>query len=129
MQFLPYQGKVILMLSKKLYHISNKFEIEWNKKFNILIPTFIFDRKVNQIKRLNKSTCKFSKHLFLFDQMLDYKIGICCFSLKHAAVRSKSKDWLARNQNNVWSNMSIYRLLRFYACYSSAHHHDYRSDE
>jgi hypothetical protein len=42
------------------------------------------------------STCKFSKHLFLFDQMLDYKIGICCFSLKHAAVRSKSKDWLAR---------------------------------
>jgi hypothetical protein len=34
MQFLPYQGKVILMLSKKLYHISNKFEIEWNKLEN-----------------------------------------------------------------------------------------------
>jgi len=25
----------------------------------------------------------------------DYKIGICCFSAKHAALRSKSKDWLA----------------------------------
>ena len=24
----------------------------------------------------------------------DYKIGICCFSAKHAALRSKSKDWL-----------------------------------
>jgi hypothetical protein len=30
-----------------------------------------------------------------------YKIGICCFSVKHAALRSKSKDWLAMNQNNV----------------------------
>ena len=25
------------------------------------------------------------------------KIGICCFSAKHAALRSKSKDWWARN--------------------------------
>jgi hypothetical protein len=31
----------------------------------------------------------------------DYKIGICCFSAKNAALRSKNKDWLARNQNNV----------------------------
>ena len=30
-----------------------------------------------------------------------YNIGICCFSAKHAALRRKSKDWLARNQNNV----------------------------
>ena len=34
-------------------------------------------------------------------QTKDYKIGSCCFSAKHAALRSKSKDWLARNQNNV----------------------------
>ena len=34
---------------------------------------------------------------------------ICCFSAKHAALRSKSKDWLTRNQDNVseWSDMSI----------------------
>ena len=31
----------------------------------------------------------------------DFKIGICFFSAKHAALRRKSKDWLARNQNNV----------------------------
>jgi hypothetical protein len=46
-------------------------------------------------------------------QTKDYKIGICCFSAKHAALRRKSKDWLARNQNNVseWSDMSIHGLL------------------
>jgi hypothetical protein len=27
--------------------------------------------------------------------------NICCFSDKHAALRSRNKDWLARNQNNV----------------------------
>jgi hypothetical protein len=37
-----------------------------------------------------------------------YEIGICCFSAKHTALRRKTKDWLARNQNNVseWSEMS-----------------------
>ena len=46
-------------------------------------------------------------------QTKDYKIGICCFSAKHAALRRKSKNWLARNQNNVseWSDMSIRGLL------------------
>jgi len=42
-----------------------------------------------------------------------YKIDICCFSTKHAALRRKSKDWLARNQDNVseCSNMSTRWLL------------------
>ena len=46
-------------------------------------------------------------------QTKDYKIGICCFSAKHAALRKKSKDWLARNQINVsaWSDMSNRGLL------------------
>jgi hypothetical protein len=46
-------------------------------------------------------------------QTNDYNIGICCFSAKHAALRRKSIDWLARNQNNVseWSDMSTRRLL------------------
>ena len=46
-------------------------------------------------------------------QTKDYKIGYCCFSSKHAALRRKSKDWLARNQNNVseWSDMSTSGLL------------------
>ena len=43
----------------------------------------------------------------------DNKIGICCLSAKHAALRSKSKDWLVRNQNNVseWSDKSTHGLL------------------
>jgi hypothetical protein len=46
-------------------------------------------------------------------QTKDYKIGMSCFSAKHVALRRQSKDWLARNQNNVseWSDMSIRELL------------------
>jgi hypothetical protein len=41
------------------------------------------------------------------------KIGTCCFSAKNAALRSKTKDWLAGNQDNMSerSNMSTRRLL------------------
>jgi hypothetical protein len=62
----------------------------------------------------------------------DYKIGICCFSAKHAALRRKSKDWLVRNQNNVseWNHMSTRGLLFQWAstikfqlsCWSSTKH-------
>ena len=34
-------------------------------------------------------------------QIKDYEIGIYCYSVKHVALRSKNKDYLARNQNNV----------------------------
>ena len=46
-------------------------------------------------------------------QTKDYEIGICCFSAKHAALRKKSRNWLARNQNNVSerSDMSTRGLL------------------
>ena len=46
-------------------------------------------------------------------QTKDYKICICCFSAKRAALRRKSKDWLAWNRDNVseWGNMSSRGLL------------------
>jgi hypothetical protein len=46
-------------------------------------------------------------------QTKDYNNGICCFSAKYAALRRKSKYWLAQNQNNVseWSHMSARGLL------------------
>ena len=31
----------------------------------------------------------------------EYKIGICCFSPKHAILRRKSKGWLGWNRNDV----------------------------
>ena len=47
------------------------------------------------------------------DQTKDYNIGICCFFAKHTTLRTKSKDWLAWNQDNLseWGDMSICRLL------------------
>ena len=33
----------------------------------------------------------------------------CCFSTKHASLRRKRKDWLARNQDNVpeWDDICL----------------------
>jgi hypothetical protein len=47
------------------------------------------------------------------DQTKDYKISICYFSAKQAALRRNSKYWWTRNQNNVseWSDISTRRLL------------------
>ena len=48
-------------------------------------------------------------------QTKDYEIGICWFSAKHAALRSKSKDCLAQNQCNVceYSDMVFTSVLSF----------------
>ena len=35
------------------------------------------------------------------DQTKDDTIDSCCFSVKHAELRRKNKDSLARNQDNV----------------------------
>ena len=34
------------------------------------------------------------------NQIKDHMIGICCYSTKHASLRSKSKDLLAQNLDN-----------------------------
>jgi hypothetical protein len=34
-------------------------------------------------------------------QTKDYEIDICCFSDNHTALRRKSQDWFARNQDTV----------------------------
>jgi hypothetical protein len=49
----------------------------------------------------------------LLGQTKDYKIGMCCFYAKHAALRRKNKDWLARNQDNLskWDDTSNRGLL------------------
>jgi len=46
-------------------------------------------------------------------QPLTIKIGICYFSAIHAVLRTKNKDWLVWNQNNVfaWSDMFTRGLL------------------
>jgi hypothetical protein len=49
-------------------------------------------------------------------QTKDYKIDICCFSGKYTTLRCTSKDWLARNQDNV-SEWSIYPEIELYEYY------------
>jgi hypothetical protein len=57
-------------------------------------------------------------------QTKEYKIGICCFSAKYIALRRKSKEWLARYQDNVteWGDMSTRRLLFQWVCMIKLHH-------
>ena len=40
-----------------------------------------------------------------------YIYGICCFSAKHTALRRKSKDWLAWNQDKAseWGNRLLFQ--------------------
>ena len=46
-------------------------------------------------------------------QTKDYQLVFVAYNAKHAELRRKSKDWLARNQDNVseWSDMHIHGLL------------------
>ena len=59
----------------------------------------------------------------------DYKIGICCFSAKRAvALRRKSKDWLARNQDNmqIITNISTKCVSIFSVMFDIAISHNHR---
>ena len=38
-----------------------------------------------------------------------YEISICCFSDKHAELRGHSKDWLGRDQENVFATLLPFR--------------------
>ena len=46
-------------------------------------------------------------------QTKDYQLVFVAYNAKHAELRKKSKDWLARNQDNLseWSDMYIRGLL------------------
>ena len=57
---------------------------------------------------LSAVDCGFKSRL---GQTKDYKIGICCFSAKLAALKRKSKEWLARNNVSEWSDMFTRGLL------------------
>ena len=48
---------------------------------------------------------------FDIGQTKDYKVGIWWFSARHTVFRSKSKDWLAWNQDNEWNDMSTRKLI------------------
>ena len=59
---------------------------------------------------LSAVDCEF---VYRSGQTKDYEIDMYCISGTNAALRRMSKDWLARNQDNVseWRDMSIRGLL------------------
>ena len=67
---------------------------------------------INTVPCHLKYGISFPSHIYHQTKFV-YKIGISCFSAKHAALRRKSIDWLARNQVNVCDlgDMSICRQL------------------
>ena len=97
--------------------INNDATFTWWKTKYVIIPFLLLLGQANHTGGIMVSVLASSVVDRGFQprtgQTKDYKIGICCFSAKHAALRRKSKDWLVRNQNNVteWSDMSIRRLL------------------
>ena len=57
---------------------------------------------VNNVTNINKTNNRLPPRLICAgdrgfeprsDQTKDYKIGICCFTGKHTALKRKSKDW------------------------------------
>jgi hypothetical protein len=80
----------------------------------------MIDANYMYLRKLVSNTSSISKEwvsdccLLPIQQFFSYimartSIGIYCFSAKPVALRGKTKDWLARNQNNVfeWSGKSI----------------------
>ena len=56
---------------------------------------------------------------------------MCGFTTNHTALRSKNKDWLARNQNNVYPRTVLSVILHFknptqrVGLVQSRHHHNF----
>jgi hypothetical protein len=73
---------------------------------------------MNSMLTLSSVDCGFQPRS---DQTKDNKSVIVCFSSKHAALRRKSKDWLARSQDNVsdLSDMSTSELYMLFQCAST----------
>jgi hypothetical protein len=103
----------------QLYHGENKLiNLQWDKD-KVL---FVLDQRALELpyRWCNGCVvdCGFEPRS---GQTKYYKIGICCFSAKHAALWRKSKDWLTRNQNNVsekdtWSDgdMWVWRYNKIF---------------
>ena len=120
------------------YFVFKPVQLNWKKKICIHTNIPVMENKHTNTSRKKKKMIQFWKMSKLninriggvmvsvlascvvdrgFEPWTDltriYKICICCFSAKYATLRKKSKDWLARNRDNVteWVDMSIRGLL------------------
>ena len=67
--------------------------------FNMLfISNFLFNRIDGIMVNMLASSAVDHGFKPQSGQTKNYKIGICCFSAKHAALRRKSTDWLCPSE-------------------------------
>ena len=106
----------------KVFHIDNHQITETNDIRSLCATGREEDRWCEGIDRISGIMVSVLVNLG-FDprsgQAKNYTIEICFFSGTHSALRSKSKDKLYRNQNNVveWNDTSTLGLL--FQCWSS----------
>jgi hypothetical protein len=88
--FLANQSLLLLLNAVKYFNELQMLYLYW--KLNRIIGIIV------SVLTLNAVGDRFEPQS---SQTKDDKIGICCLLAKYTALRSKSKDWLARNQINV----------------------------
>ena len=94
-----------LRLARQKYHRNAKSVKNKNRNF---ISIYVRVHICTVIKRIvgvmvsvlasRAIECEFEPRS---DQSKDYKISVCCLSVKHTALRKKSKDWLVQNQDKM----------------------------
>jgi len=102
--YLQHNGK---MTEAKLAYTTNSQQL--HKVIVMRVLQDIYQSRNSSILRSNSPMSQlFSSPDWV--KLKTIKIGICCFSAKHATLRRKNKDWLALNQDNLseWSDMSIH---------------------
>jgi len=115
----PYEKNMCSLFSETISTYENKhyFQMAHACYLEGLLFSLCFLQRLNHIGGVMVSVLASSVVDRGFEprsgQTKDYKIGMCCFSATHAALRRKSKDWLTRNQNNVseWGDMFTRELL------------------
>ena len=122
--YLQYYGK---MIEAKLAYTTNSQQL--HKVIVMRVLRDIYQSRNSSILRSNSPMSQlFSSPDWVKQKTI--KIGICCFSAKHATLRRKNKDWMALNQDNLseWSDMSIHccfseleLYICNYACWSNEH--------
>ena len=68
--------------------------------FSLAMQTNIYNKHlffISLVFIIQTPVGPYAKYKPRSDQTKGYNIGICCFSAEHAALRSKSLDWLTRN--------------------------------
>jgi hypothetical protein len=103
--------------SDKIQMLRKHFYCSSSSNINIHLPSWIYSDVMVNLLGSNVVNRDFGPRS---GQTKDYKIDICCLFAKLVSLRSKSKDWLAWNQDNVSKGSDISICGKFNStCWSS----------